>query len=158
MLTPEITAKFDYDPKPLMRRQQKSMRRYLYSTGGYVRQIARRSLKRARKIRVSELPDDAREKYQEDMEDFRNGYRDRPPFLREIISAPGEPPLLHQSKSPLKYLLRFSADVEAATVVIGPERAKQGIVGELEKKRPFMTPAFKAVQPKLPQFLKESFS
>jgi len=133
----------------------------LYQMGGLGHKIAKRSLRRARKIRVSELPDDAAEQHREQLEDFQNGYRNRPPYLRDIISDPGKPPLLHSDNSPLKQLIRFSVDRDKGFVVWGPLRAKSAIAGDLEygqgtvkAARPWMRPSLQKVIPKLPAHLR----
>jgi len=149
-----------------LERQSKGVRRrFLNRVGGAVRKTAKRSLRKARKIRVSELPDEAKEEYREDMAEWKAGVRKAKPVLRDIISKPGDPPLLHQTKSPLKVLLKYKTDKEARSVVIGPERAKDGIAGALEfgrgrikRPRPFMGPAFRKLRPRFPEYLRTAIS
>ena len=158
-----LNGKGRFDASKLLRRSLAVRKRFLYSAGGFARKVARRSLRKARKIRVSELPDEARQEYQEAMEDFRNGYRDKPPKLGTIISDPGKPPLLHQNPSPIKNRLKFTVDGAATVATIGVERANDGIAGDLEygrgkikQARPFMGPALKTTLPKLPSFLAQA--
>ena len=159
----QIKASGKFDAEKVKRAIDRKMNSALFRAGGLIRTIAKRSLRPARKIRLSELPDEDREQYREEMEDYRNGYRERPPVLRDIISDPGNPPLLHMKPSPLRQLLRFFVEKDKTTVVIGPERAKDAIAGELEHgrgavkaARPFMAPAMVKALPKLPQFLRSA--
>ena len=163
MIVPELTGQVRWDASQLMRQQHGVRRRYLFKAGGTIRTTARRSLRKARRIRVSELPDEAQEEYREALEDFRAGHRDRPPVLNTIVSDPYNPPLLQMSPSPLRNGLRFSVDKGAETVVIGPERSNEGIAGDLEfgrgkirKPRPFMRPAYQKTLPQLPSLFRSA--
>ena len=158
-LNVKVEGEFNGDKirKPTRKRILKA----LYRAGGLGHKIAKRSLRRARKIRVSELPDEAAEDYREKMEDFQNGYRDRPPVLKDIISDPGKPPLLHSDNSPLKQLIRFKVDEQNQTVVWGPERARSAIAGNLEygtgtikAARPWVRPSLQKMIPKIPDYLR----
>lgn len=158
-----VGGSYTYRPDPIIRRKKRVMRRFLFGSGGLVRRIVRRSLKKARKIRVSELDDDQAEAYREQMEDFQNGHRDNPPILRDIISTPGELPLLHTQPSPLKEKVVFAVDPDMAFVVIGPKRARDGVAGDIEKgqgdikqARPFVGPGLEKALPRLPGFLKSA--
>lgn len=164
MIAPDVQAFAKWDPKQLQAQQRRGLRKYLYRAGGFVRQTARRSLRKARKIRKSELDADARAQYDRELKAFKDGKRDRPPVLGDIISQPGQPPKLHQSPSALRTGLLFSVDQQAATVVIGPKRDKDGIAGDLEfgrgkikNARPFMQPAFVQLQARLPEIFQNSF-
>lgn len=159
-IVPVIRVDVVTDAARLMRRSDKIRKRYLNYGGAFARKVAARSLRKARRIRVSELPDEAREEYQEAMEEFRNGYRDKPPKLRTIISEPGKPPLMQTPPYPLKRGLRFALDANATVALIGPVRDKSGVAGDLEhgtgkikRARPFMGPAFIKTLPRLPGFL-----
>ena len=143
-----------YDIKAVLKQTDLQKRRFLLQAGGFVRTTARRSLRKARKIRRSELPDEDREEFDEAMEDFRLGHSKSQPKLRDIISNPGEAPLLHSRSSPLKKQLVFVATKDS--VIVGPERRADGIAGDLEhgtgdvkKARPFMGPAFEKFLPRL---------
>lgn len=154
-------AKGEFNPKKVREPTRKTILRTLYRLGGYGHKVAKRSLRRARKIRVSELPDEDQETYREQKEDYHNGYRDTPPVLRDIISDPGKPPLLHSDRSPLKLLTTFAVDENKMTVVWGPKKAEDGIAGDLEygrgkikKARPFIRPSLEKTLPKLPDYLR----
>lgn len=153
---------FRYQPHLVMQQQERVRRRFFHMAGGNTRTVARRSLKQARRIRVSELPEEAREEYESDMDDFKAGLRARPPVLRTIISKPGDPPLLQMKRSPLKYRLMFAVSSDNYAVVVGPERARTGIARDLEegrngiRARPFMGPAFNSTLPKLPSMLRSA--
>lgn len=165
MITPKFKTRSTFTPQRLMRQQKRIRKRFLYSAGGFGSKVAKRSLRKARKIRVSELPDEAREEYREALEDFQNGYRDKPPVLGTIVSEPGKPPLTHVQPSPLKQLLKFSVDSNATFVVWGPEKSRDGIAGDLEfgrgkikQPRPFVGPSYKTTLPKLPTFFRQAVS
>lgn len=161
MININLSAVVKFDDKTtlgLRRQQRKIIRNYLVHAGGYLRTVIRRSLRKARRIRYSELPDDAQEKYREDLEDFRNGYRKSPPVLRDIVSSPGQPPLLHMMPSPLRNGIKFDVDEDAAVVVIGGVKDRGGFIDQIEAKRPFVGPAYTKTLPKLPLFFQNAVS
>lgn len=156
-------SSFSFNGGRVIALSQRVSNRTLFQIGGYGSRIAKNSMRKARKIRVSELPDDAQEEYREQLEDYRNGYRKRPPVLGDIISDPGNPPLLHQSPSPLKVKLRFNVDKAEGVVVWGPEVTLDRAAGDLEyglgkvkQARPYIGPSFKKTLPRIPQLLRNS--
>ena len=151
-----VKAHARWNPHRLLRQQKSVRRKYLYRGAGLTRKIIQRSLRYARKIRVSELPDEAREEYLEAKEDFQNGYRDKPPVLRTIVSSPGNPPLLQMRPSPLKRGVKFSVDEAATVATIGVARARSGSAGTIEQKRPFVRPGLAEIVPRLPGILAQS--
>ena len=163
MMQIDTKASGSVDPQKVIKPTRRRIVRALFRAGGLGHKIAKRSLRKARKIRVSELPDDDAERHREAVEDYKNGYRDTMPVLRDIISDPGKPPLIHDPNSPLKQLTRFAVDEQKLTVVWGPKRARSAIAGDLEggkgsikNARPWVGPSLQNVLPKLPASLKAS--
>lgn len=146
-----------YDAGPVLKETRKQKRKFLFSAGGFLRQTARRSLKFARKIRRSELDDDARESFDNAVEDFGNGYRDTQPRLGDIISARGAFPLLHyRPKSPLKQKLVFAVEDDLSGVTIGPKRSNDAVADKIEARNPFMGPAFEKFLPRIPEHYRKA--
>lgn len=144
-------------------------RRFFMRAGGAIRMTARRSLRNARRMRLSELPQDKRRWYREMRARHRAGQIPWRPELPDAISKPGEPPRLHQKpQSLLKSRLFFALSPDRRSVVIGPEaigrnkrlartsdRGRRGLTTlyDLEQRRPFMEPAFQAIEPRLFEFM-----
>lgn len=151
----------------------------LRRAGAYVRTVARRSIKKSRRLKESEMGPrqlksfKARQKkYRRDKKAGRAGPYGPP--KRPFKSAePGSPP-----RSPdgfLKKFLLFGFDVARERVVVGPIKSKTGTVSALEhggrvslpnsrgklvsmnfQGNPFMAPALKVSAPKLPEQFRHS--
>lgn len=146
-----------YDPTAVTKVTDRQRKRFLFSAGGFLRTTARRSLKFARKIRRSELPDDAREAFDDSREDFGNGHIDTQPRLGDVISAKGSFPLLHaRPKSALKEKLIFAVAADLSGVTIGPKRSNDAVADKIEKRNPFMAPAFQKFLPRIPQHYRKA--
>lgn len=89
------------------------------------------------------------------------------PVLPDRVAEPGRPPYLHvdwdHGTSPLKHRLWFALTPDKERVVIGPAVIGRNIrvvkwggtpsLARLEQHNPFMVPAFKIIEPKLPDYL-----
>lgn len=130
-------------------------RRFFLRAGGAIRTTARRSLRKARQKKTSELTDEQRLRYEKWKAMYEAGKSGQKPRRPEIISEPGQPPLLHQKPSSLlKNRLLFALNEDSNGVVIGPEQtSRAGKLQALEGSRPFMRPAYEAIEPRLNSFL-----
>jgi hypothetical protein len=139
------------------------MRRFFMRAGGAIRTTARRSLKNARRMRPGELSPEARRSFEWKNRMAAAGLGPAP-VLPQITSEPGKPPLLHQKPtSLLKSRLFFALAPSGDYVVIGPEQVgtnkrlvREGQLSsleELERRRPFMEPAYEVIEPRLPGYL-----
>lgn len=152
----QAQVKTTWNADRVMRESGRKVKKYLYRSGGLLRTMISRSLRRARKIRVSELPEEDREQYLEDLEDWRAGHRDKRPVLRTIASSAGELPLLQMKPSPLKRGLKFSVDEAAAVTAVGPERRGSGSAAVIEKRNPFVRPGLEKFIPQIPGILAQT--
>lgn len=158
-------------------------RKFFMRTGGAIRITARRSLRKARKKQLSELNRIERQNYQTAKSIYARGRRKQnrllksgvwvagslpeKPVLPEATAKPGDPPKLHVTwdagTSPLKHRLWFALTPDLDSVVVGPAaigsnrtRAKNRGVSslrELERRNPFMEPAYKIIEPRMPSYL-----
>ena len=156
MMNIQAQVKTKWNADRVLRESSRKVKKYLYRSGGLLRTMISRTLRRARKIRVSELPDEDREQYLEDLEDFRAGLRDKRPELRTIASSPGELPLLQMKPSPLKRGLKFSVDEANAVTLVGPERRGSGSAAAIEKRNPFVRPGLDKFIPQIPGILAQT--
>ncbi|QDT30934.1 hypothetical protein [Thalassoglobus polymorphus] len=153
--------------------------RSLKRGGGLVRTIARRSIKKSRRVALSEMSPRSQAIFKNKQKKYRALKRKGkagpygPPKRPYKKAEPGEPP-----RSPsgfLKRFLFFGYDVPNEEVIIGPIRSKTGTVRHLEhggratlpnsrgrrvpmtfKGNPFMKPALKTAAPNLPDQFKNS--
>ncbi|GAB5444366.1 MAG: hypothetical protein Fues2KO_47150 [Fuerstiella sp.] len=153
MIRTSVRIVYQFDR--LAKAKLKAQARWLGRVGGFIRKVARRSLKRATRVRSEEeLTDTQLDRYVA-LNQWRRRRGLEPADLPERVSKPGRPPLIHDAASPLKRLLLYKVDRDAGDVVIGPERAKKGIVHKLEHgdrqraPRPFMEPARRKAEPHL---------
>lgn len=130
-------------------------RRFFMRAGGAVRTTARRSLRKARQKKLSEMTDEQVGRYRRRMELFRAGKLTTRPRRPESVAEPGQPPKLHQKPtSLLKDRLFFSLDDDRNGVVIGPEQtSRAGNLQRLEDRFPFMAPAYAIIEPRMPAYL-----
>tara|TARA_R110002095_G_scaffold11871_1_gene16341 strand:- start:19 stop:498 length:480 start_codon:yes stop_codon:yes gene_type:complete len=147
-----------FDRQAVIERLSPAARKYLGWAGGLTRKIARRSLKQARQKKLSEMTDIEKEVYQQRVEwAAKNGLPK--PRRPEISAEKGKPPLLHMKpKSPLKELLFYGLDLKTETTVVGPKKAKSGVVEKLERTHPTMKPALDLVTPQLTPYWKNLIS
>ena len=159
--------------RPLAKQLGKVRRRYLGRVGGAIRKTAKRLLKPAKEMTLSEMPPEARAQFWYEVSRWRKGQRKSEPMLPDRVAPRGRPPLLHthlikrdargktvfnktgkvKTFNPLKDLILFSLDDAGTSVVIGPSQFHSGNLQRLEKNNPFMEPAFAAIEPQFPQFL-----
>lgn len=143
-----------FTDRPIFRDLDKVKLGYFGKTGGAIRKTAKRSLRRAAQVKVSDMTSVERAKYAERMASFKAGKLKTKPRRREKIAAPGAPPVLHmQPKSPLRELLLYSIDDSEKSVVVGPAQFKGGNLAALENSNPFMAPAMAKIEPQFPSFL-----
>lgn len=158
-------------------------RKFFMRTGGAIRITARRSLRKARKKQLSELNKFERTNYLTAKAIYSRGRRKQnrllksgvwlagslpeKPVLPESTAKPGDPPKLHVTwdagTSPLKNRLWFALTPDLDSVVIGPAaigKNRTRVLGkgisslrELERKNPFMEPAYKIIEPRMPSYL-----
>lgn len=147
-----------FDRKAVIDRIDPVMRKFLGWAGALTRKIARRSLRPARQKKLSEMTVEELGAYEQRVAwAQKNGLPK--PRRPEISADRGNPPLLHQKpKSPLKELLFYGLDLKTETAVIGPEKAKTGIVDKLERTHPFMKPALDIVTPQLTPYWRNLIS
>jgi hypothetical protein len=154
----QIAYQFDSKLQEFAKPYRTSVRRWLNFVGGYTRKVAKNSLKKARpKRNEDELTE--YELVQHRIRTRLNAAEGKgPPKFPDRVSKPGSPPLLHGDRSPLKHLLRYAVDEREKEAVIGPERAKTAIAGDIEHgrgdrlPRPFMTPAQAKTRPRMAAF------
>jgi hypothetical protein len=161
------------------------IRRFFMRAGGAIRITARRLLKKAGKKNVGELNRTERHNYETALRLFRSGRRKEirsvkqgrwqqnlatKPTLPHKTASPGKPPLLHSTwdngTSPLKNRLWFALrDSNKNELVVGPAaigrnrtNTQRGIttLNELERRHPFMEPAFLAIQPRFADYLQQA--
>ena len=132
-------------------------RRFLTRVGGAIRLTAKRSLRPAAQVAMSDLTAVEQREHKSQVELYRAGKLTLKPRRREKIAAPGNPPLLHtKPKSPLRELIFFAYDPRTKSVVVGPMRSKSLSLESLEDSHPFMRPAFNTIKPRFPQYLKQA--
>lgn len=123
-------------------------------SGGAIRKTARRSLRKAPQVKLSELTERQRQRYEIQLREFRSGRLRDKPRRPEKTAAKGKPPLLHvKPQNPLKEMLFFFMDEKGESVVIGPSQFRGGNLQQLEASFPFMKPALVAIEPKFPEYL-----
>ena len=160
----EIREAF-FDRLAVMSRIDAGKRKALSKVGAYVRTRSRSSLKKPRRLRLSELPED-RQRIFERRQQQAEAKGETPPTLPFASSAPGEPPRTPTRK--LKDTIFFAYEPVSESVVIGPIKLSgtkgkdapatlegggdQTIFGRNVhiEARPFMGPALEAEQSKAP--------
>ncbi|MCP4248091.1 MAG: hypothetical protein GY778_13675 [bacterium] len=170
MVTMKMKSLFFDSPK-VKRAVGDATRRVLSQAGAFIRTTARRSMRKARQMRLSEMPDDQRRAYKRRARLAKVWGQPRPkkPLAP---SKPGEPPRVR--KGQIKRLLYFAWDPTRRSVVAGPERFKKGQTPHVleyggtstvrrpskygwekhrvyVKPRPFMGPALAKERPRLPR-------
>jgi hypothetical protein len=146
------------------------MKRFFMRAGGAIRITARRMLKKAGKQRVSGMNYVERGYYEAALARHKRGKGPKPE-LPQKTALPGKPPLLHSTwdsgTSPLKNRIWFSLrDSNKNEMVVGPaaigrnrSNLRQGgitTLNELERRHPFMEPAFLAIQPRFADYLQQA--
>lgn len=110
-------AKTFFFDRPTVDQLHEDARRGLGRFGSYVRRTARTSLRKARRMRMSELSGEERRTWR-----IRENYARREgrplPLLPYKASKPGEPPRMRLGL--IKKFLFFSYDPQTRSVVIGP--------------------------------------
>lgn len=153
---------------------EKTTRFYLVA-GGSIRKAARRLLRQAGPKPYAELTEDEKRRFDRWNAEFKAGNIRWKPRKPDKISKPGRPPLLHSTDSFLKSRLYFALSSDRQYVVVGPEvlakrpkrkrvewgmgqKAKGTHLRELERYRPFMVPAYLAVEPRMPEYIRRTFA
>jgi hypothetical protein len=143
--------------RPIASRLNKVKRSFLRQSGATIRKTAKRRLRKAPQKKDSELTEKERTSFKRRQKLFRQGKIKNKPRRPERKAAKGHSPLLHMKpKSPLREMLFFFLDDSGDSVLVGPSQFNGGNLEELEKQFPFMEPAYKLIEPKLPSFLAEA--
>ena len=174
-----MQCKWFFNKKVVTDAVDKASRRVLSKFGAYVRQAARRSIRKPRRMRLNEMPDAMRAKYEPTRDEHgrfmsqgrKGGTRlsisDRP----FASSRPGEPP--RNMTGRLKGSILFWYSRAERSVMVGPAKLHGGrdVPGILEHggitklkngklaviaPRPFMGPALRKELPKLPGMWRNS--
>jgi len=147
----------NFTDRPLFRQLDNSKIRFFNRAGGAIRTTARRSLRKAPQVPLSELTPEQRVAFRKEQARYKAGLRSTKPRRRERIAQRGKPPLLHMKpKSPLREMLFYSIADDRRSVVVGPARFRDGNLQALENQFPFMAPAMATIAPKLPTFLAQA--
>lgn len=145
--------------------------------GGSIRTAARRLLKRAGPKPYAELTESEKQWFDKWNAEYKAGRLRWKPRKPDKVSKPGRPPLLHSADSLLKKKLFFALSHDKQYVVIGPEvlgyseakkprkrpiwvpgqKVKNDHLRQLEYYRPFMVPAYQAVEPRMPEYIRRAF-
>jgi hypothetical protein len=158
-------AKTFFDSKKVTTPAERAELSALRKMGAYIRTTARRSMRKARMKKVSELSDDERRSYDIRVAKWQQGGREgRRPRRPLAPSRPGEPP--RTITGYIRKFLFFVVDKRKRNVVVGPAKINRPSVDALQalefggrsksydgdsvqiKARPFMRPALKAEQGK----------
>jgi len=142
-----------FDTKAVTSRLDPAMRKYLGWSGGLTRKVARRSLRPAAQKKIIDMTEEETAAYAKRVEWAKKNGLPKP-RRPEVSAAPGNPPKLHDKRSPLKYLLYFGLELKNDNAVIGPQAHGARIAEKLEKTHPFMGPALDIVKPQLPNYWK----
>jgi hypothetical protein len=160
------------------------VRKFFMRAGGAIRTTARRQLRKAPRAKFSDLGRIEQTNYLTAKMLYQKGRRTQnrnlkkgvwnagalpaKPQLPDATSKPGSSPFLHVTwdagTSPLKHRLWFALTDDKTSVLIGPAAIGRnrrvvrsgGIttLRELERRHPFMEPAYKIIEPKLPEYLR----
>lgn len=161
-----VTESF-FDRRAIMDKMAVAERRVFSRFGAFVRQSARQSIRRPRRMRVGELS--KRQRFIYGVSEERNArgqfvVQKNRRLLPYAASKPGEPP--RNQTGLLRDNIFFSYDAATQSVVIGPARlggagrapavleyGGRGILGTTIKPRPYMVPALqKNIQKLLPMW------
>ena len=154
-----------FDRTPVTKKMDDGTRKALSKVGAYVRTSARSSIKKPRRMRLGELPDDERRIFEYRTEQAKRDGSPKPqlPFAS---SEPGQPP--RSPTGTFKDTIFFAYDAANKSVVAGPialnGRAGRDVPSTLEhggettlhdkriliKPRPTMGPALEKNRAKLP--------
>ena len=159
-------AKSQFFDRPINAHWDKVAQKGLSRWAALARQVARRSLRKARRKRVSELTPDERQRFRISQAIAKKKGLAAPkrPFAP---SNPGEPPRMRSGL--IKKFLFFAYDRAERSAIIGPAEIERptGAPRVLEEggsvqvrggrvriaKRPYMKPVFDDLAPRLPRFL-----
>lgn len=158
--------------------------KFFMRAGGAIRTTARRLLKKARRKKPAELVGQERTNYETAKKLYAKGRRTTrrllksgrwiadaapvKPELPDAVADKGKPPMLHvewdAGTSPLKHRLWFALTDDKTSLLVGPaaigknrSNVKNGgksSLRELERDHPFMEPAYKIIEPRLPGYLR----
>lgn len=165
-----IPKGFFFDRARVLAAEDRATHKYLLRAGGFVRLAAQRSMRKARRMRLAEMPPDMRRAWH-----IRRAMAKRAgepaPKLPLAASKPGEAPRVIVGL--LKQHIYFAYDAAARSVVIGPlgfrgsrvpmvlEYGGQTVGSTVPtvtiKPRPYMAPALAKVSPLLAGFWAEAW-
>jgi len=157
---------FFFDSAPVKRAVDRATRRVLSRFGAFVRRTAKKSIRKARQKKISELTPEELKSYRMRQAIAKRQGKPRP--RRPLASSkPGEPPRSRQGL--LKRLIYFGYDTYRRSVIVGPLAAGPKAAQQIEyggsvritagpnagktkrmAARPFMGPAMNENLPQLP--------
>lgn len=165
-----IPKAFFFDRARVLAVTDRATNIYLGRAGGFVRQTAQRSMRKARRMRISELSGDDLLDYKR-ARAIRKRLGQKPPALPMVGSKPGKPPRVRQGD--LKRHIYYAYEGDRRSVVIGPLGFRKSIVpsvleygGQAVKSggghytmapRPYMRPALDKALPRMPGWWAEAF-
>lgn len=166
-----IPKEFFFDRARVLASESRATLRFLGRAGAFVRQTAQRSMRKARRARLSELTPEQRQSYRIRQAIARRSGAPRP-LLPFVGSKPGEPPRVRQGD--LKRHIYYAYEGDKRSVLIGPLGFRRSNVpalleygGQAERsdgtkytmaKRPYMAPALEAARPRMPGWWQQAFS
>jgi hypothetical protein len=141
-------------------------RKYFMRAGAETRLAAKRKLRKAPMLKMSELTKYQRVAYEAWKQRYKSGQTSIRPRRPDRSAKYGKPPYVHlRPRSLLKDRVFFALSHNKEYVVVGPELVgrnkrlyRQGDLSsleELEKGWPFMAPTFQEMMPKLPSYLEQ---
>lgn len=154
-LTVKQSQAFFFDRAKVMAATDKARRRNLVRAGALVRTAARRSMRPARRMRLTELDSEAQQAHKIKLAIAKREGRAKP-LLPFKSSQPGEPPRTRDGQ--IKRFLFFVYDPSTNSVIVGPaaQSNSTGAPATLEfggksklgyiAKRPYMRPAEERVR------------
>lgn len=150
-----MKGKAEFNSKKILRKAESATARYLGKAGGYVRNAARWSIRRAKRINVYDR-DTGKQIFDVNGKP-KNGL---------VPSRPGSPPRTRNGQ--LRRSILYAVSRMARSVVIGPRGSVVGMSGKAHEfggryrretfpERPFMGPALRKTEPILPAMWADSF-
>lgn len=179
-----VPKNFFFDRARVLAATDRATNIYLASAGGFVMRAARNSMRKARRMKLSELPPAKQAIYRRKLSQLRDDkgrFKTREQLAAEGLakaagsmklpfapSKPGEPPRYREGS--LKRLLFFAFEQDSRSVVIGPVGFSKSTAprvleygganqhGKHVAARPYMAPALEKVQPRLSRFWADAYA
>lgn len=143
-----------FDPSEIQKAVDRTKRRIMFRAGGFVRSLARGKLKKAKKKPLTEAQRKKNAPKRDAAGKFITSAEKKPkPTRQDEVSKPGEPPVLHDPRSPLRSRLLFAIGED--DVVVGPELFASGASKTIEERRPFVGPSLEEALPTISTIIAE---